>query len=335
MKLEDIGFYTLSDERAKSASHTTPIMRAEIIITDKCNFSCPYCKGVKNECTGEMSKEEGYRIISDLLFGKLQNVRFSGGEPTLNKNLVSFVRLCRENDVKRIAISTNGSADFETYLELIYSGVNDFSISLDACCASMGNSMSGNSKCFEWDKLVNNIKQISKLVYTTVGVVITKENLDEIEKIVSFAEELGVHDIRIIPESNFKLNRKVNIYLDTVRKYKILKYRLDNLIDGRDFRGLRSNDYELCPLVLDDIAIAGRYHYPCIIYLREHGNKIGDISDIYRMRKERLNWYTTHNCKEDKICRENCLDVCVDYNNKWLEYKVRNLNNLLNKKGES
>ena len=45
--------------------------------------------------------------------------------------------------VKRIAISTNGSAPMKCYTRLIEAGVNDFSISLDACCASTGDAIAG------------------------------------------------------------------------------------------------------------------------------------------------------------------------------------------------
>jgi len=53
MKLEDIGFYTLSDERAKNTSINTSLKRCEILITDKCNLKCPYCRGaivIQKEC---------------------------------------------------------------------------------------------------------------------------------------------------------------------------------------------------------------------------------------------------------------------------------------------
>lgn len=44
-ELENIGFYTLSEERCKKADETTAISRLEILITDACNFNCPYCRG--------------------------------------------------------------------------------------------------------------------------------------------------------------------------------------------------------------------------------------------------------------------------------------------------
>jgi hypothetical protein len=35
MKLEEIGFYTLSDERAKNLAYSSPIKRAEILLNNK------------------------------------------------------------------------------------------------------------------------------------------------------------------------------------------------------------------------------------------------------------------------------------------------------------
>jgi hypothetical protein len=44
MKLEDIGFYTLSDNRALNVSAWSPMIRCELVLTDRCNFRCPYCR---------------------------------------------------------------------------------------------------------------------------------------------------------------------------------------------------------------------------------------------------------------------------------------------------
>lgn len=46
MKLEEIGFYTLSDNRALNVSAWSPMMRCELVLTDRCNFRRPYCRGL-------------------------------------------------------------------------------------------------------------------------------------------------------------------------------------------------------------------------------------------------------------------------------------------------
>ena len=46
MKLEQIGFYTLTEERCAHASSCSPLSRCEIVLSARCNFKCPYCRHV-------------------------------------------------------------------------------------------------------------------------------------------------------------------------------------------------------------------------------------------------------------------------------------------------
>ena len=315
MKLEDIGFYTLSDERAANSSETSPLWRCELILTDKCNFNCTYCRGLRTDLSGELSLESALDIVKIWCKEGLKNVRFSGGEPTLYAGLKDLVEYCKLHGVERIALSTNGGADQSQYEELIQAGINDFSISLDACCSSVADQMSGGVKD-AWFKVIKNIKWIAKKVYTTVGIVVTPENIETCLDTVLFADSLGISDIRIIPSAQYN---KILPMLEKIPdhilcKYPILNYRVSNIKRGRHLRGLQNGDTTQCRLVLDDMAIAKGFHFPCIIYMREHGDPIGLVGP--HMREERKTWFQNHNCMIDPICSKNCLDVCIDFNNK-------------------
>lgn len=318
MKLENIGFYTLSDERAKNVNATSPMMRCEMILTEKCNFSCPYCRGHEH---GTMSLEDAKKGLSLWIKDNLQNVRFSGGEPTLYKGLNELVKMARDGGVKRIAISTNGSRPFHIYQQLIEDGANDFSISLDACCATFGDEMAGNKKGV-WNKVVENIEKLSKLTYVTVGVVLNETNFSDTVDITKFAHALGVADIRLISAAQY--NRLIEgtdtIPQEIIDAHPILKYRVERLKEGKNVRGISATDCNRCHLIKDDSVIAGNKHFPCVIHMREGGKAIGDVNE--NMRAERIDWFKTHNVYEDEICRNNCLDVCVAYNNKAQEYNV-------------
>jgi molybdenum cofactor biosynthesis enzyme MoaA len=312
MKLEDIGFYTLSDERAKSSSEFSPLQRCELILTDRCNFKCPYCRGLFNK--PDLSLRQARNILQFWMSEGLKNIRFSGGEPTLYPGLDSLVKLAKMGNTNRIAISTNGSASIDLYKHLIDCGVNDFSISLDACCSSTGDMMSGKKGI--WNNVIKNIKELSSLVYTTVGIVFNEDNEKEITDIIYFAHELGVSDIRVIPSAQYNKRMNLNISQYILDVHPILKYRLTN---NKHVRGMNSQDSQYCKLVLDDMAVYDNEHYPCIIYLREHGNAIGEMTgDI---RKDRAKWHNNHNIFQDPICKNNCLDVCVAYNNKARDLK--------------
>ena len=319
MRLQDIGFYTLSDERATNSSSTSQLQRAELILTPACNFHCPYCRGLRPDCAKPMPLAKAKETLAQWCRHGLVNVRFSGGEPMLYKGLAELVAQAAASGVKNIAISTNGSASLERYKELVAAGVTDFSISLDSCCSSGGERMSGGVKG-AWEKVIENIKQLSPIVYVTVGVVLTADNAEEVAGISKLAHELGVADIRIIPAAQFSKTLADKIEkMDFGGKHPIFRYRLANALSGRQVRGLVEGDNPRCPLALDDMAVAGRWHFPCIIYLRERGDPIGEMGDIEKVREERRQWAETHDCQADPICKGNCLDVCRDYNNKWRE----------------
>jgi molybdenum cofactor biosynthesis enzyme MoaA len=248
----------------------------------------------------------------------LKNIRLSGGEPTLWRGLEALVKYIKSKpSIKRIAISTNGSAHWTQYKLLHELGVDDFSISLDACCSSTGDKMAGVGG--KWETVIGNIRYLSKLTYVTVGIVLTPENIAEGLKTVELAAELGVSDIRII--SSAQWNGKMEEFLksnpDLIKKYPILSYRLYNMFMERSVRGLKDTDNNKCPLVLDDMIVAGNHHYPCVIYFREGGKAIGATDGWIRADREK--WHISHNTHEDPICKKNCLDVCVDYNNKVRE----------------
>jgi len=319
VKLEQIGFYTLSDDRAARASAVTPLSRCEMLLTNRCNFRCPYCRSAGSD---DIEYEEAARILRIWASHRLFAVRFSGGEPLLYRRLPELVQLSKDLGIKRIAVSSNGSLPIRKYLELIDAGVNDFSISLDACCAEDGFQMSGGV-VGAWEKVIANIELLSQRVYLTVGIVATTNNIRSISNTVAFADTLGVRDIRVIPAAqDGKVLCSINISQHLLDRHPILKYRIDNFHSGRMVRGLSDTDNNKCPLVLDDMAVCGKKHYPCIIYLREGGQAIGVVDET--VRQQRLEWYQNHNTHEDPICSHNCLDVCVDYNNRHRELNKEN-----------
>jgi molybdenum cofactor biosynthesis enzyme MoaA len=313
-KLEQIGFYTLSDERARTASVLSPLSRCEMILTDKCNFSCPYCRGLRADCAGDLPLSEAIGTINLWIKDKLKNIRFSGGEPSLYPYLNHLVKMCKLGNMEHIAVSTNGYADFSLYEKLLNNGVNDFSISLDACCSAVGDRMSGGVTG-AWEQVVNTIRRLSELTYVSVGMVFTEENVSTCKESVLFADSLGVSDIRIIPSAQYNrsLIELAKLPSDILEKYPILRYRVENIRNVNKVRGLRDNDCKSCWLALDDMAVAGRWHFPCIIYLREGGEPIGKIGA--NMREERFRWILNHDSFADEICSHNCLDVCAQYNN--------------------
>lgn len=323
--LNKIGFYSLSDDRAQNASEYSQMKRCEMIITEYCNYKCPYCRGLKPEIFNDrrirsMSLEEIKNGIDEWCKNiPLENIRFSGGEPTLHKDIREIVSYAKNKGIKRIAISSNGSNKTDLYKELIDRGCNDFSFSLDACCSNVGDHMAGDLKG-SFEIVANNIREISKLTYVTVGIVLIPETVDHTIDIIKFADSLGVSDIRVIPSAqwNKPIKELSKIPQELLNKYPILKYRVNQFIAGNHVRGMQETDSKNCAIVLDDSVIAGKFHFPCVIYMREGGNPIGIVSET--MRKERAKWFKEHDCLKDPICFSQCLDVCIAHNNKYRSF---------------
>lgn len=289
-----------------------------MILTERCNFKCPYCRGLRDDCQGDMPLDKAYEVLDQWCNQGLKNVRFSGGEPLLYPHLEELVSYCAWNGVQRVAISTNGSFPLDRYKRLCLYGVNDFSISFDACCAEDCETMAGTNESRErkFERICENIYELSRLTYVTVGVVLTDKNHAKVCDIVQLAHDLGVADIRIIPaaqEGNM-ISGVEKIPQDVLDKHPILAYRVANLLAGRPVRGISTGlNTDYCFLPIDDSVVCGDYHFPCVIYMREQGEPIGRIGP--NMRHERVEWALNHNTHLDPICKKNCLDVCIQHNN--------------------
>ena len=329
MTLESIGFYTLSDARAATASASSKLSRCELLLTSRCNFRCLYCRNVGGS---DKPFEEAAAVVRLWASQGLSAIRFSGGEPLIYPRLRELVELASAQGIERIAVSSNGSFPLYMYEGLLDAGVNDLSISLDACCAEDGDHMAGGITGAFY-RVVSNIRDLAKQTYITVGVVLTEDNVDNVNDIIRFASELGVQDIRVIPAAQTS-NRLSTVQVDAniLEKYPILRYRIKNFQEGRPVRGLRSCDSMRCGLVLDDMAVCGDKHYPCIIYLREGGKAIGKITDP-TVRADREAWFRTHDTHADSICSKQCLDVCVDYNNKFASTRCGECHTILSADG--
>lgn len=71
-----------------------PGKMAAVIFTQGCNFRCPYCQNaqlVEPARYGELIPEEEVLTFLEKRQGKLQGVVVSGGEPTLQPDLISFL----------------------------------------------------------------------------------------------------------------------------------------------------------------------------------------------------------------------------------------------------
>jgi hypothetical protein len=104
----------------KHKSHTN---LGNIVVTNRCNLSCWYCFFFAKE--GEAIYEPTLEQIR-MMLRKMKNqkpvpcnaVQITGGEPTLRKDIVEIVKICKEEGYDHVQFNTNG-IEFSKNLKLI------------------------------------------------------------------------------------------------------------------------------------------------------------------------------------------------------------------------
>lgn len=314
-KLDDIGFYTLSDERARTCSTTSPMTRACFMITGRCNFKCPYCNGsARNE---DFTLAQVVDLLRDLCSHKIGAVRFTGGEPTLHRDLPAMVATAWACGIPKIAISTNGSAPPELYRLLVELCANDFSISADCDNPETAAKLSGIPGA--WERVRGNIKMLAALTYVNIGCTVTEENVARLPETLRFLGDLGVADIKLATATSFK-GEISGAVLDAIPqalldRMPVLRYRVEHYRAGRPVRGLvEGRDSHRCMWVQDDIVLTPSGHHPCIVYPRERGRAIGPLKSVAEMRADRRAWALAKDTFEDPICKRYCMDIFAECN---------------------
>lgn len=101
-------------------------------LTRRCNLHCIHClNNSGKEIEEEMTKDETINTIKGLCDAGVTDIRFTGGEPLLNKNIYKFIQLCTDNNIST-SVGTNGTLINETIAKkLKKSGLKKCVISLD------------------------------------------------------------------------------------------------------------------------------------------------------------------------------------------------------------
>lgn len=116
-------------------SHGRHIHKLRVQLTDACNFRCFYCmpQMVKFLPPSDLlSAQELLEICSHLVDLGIDEIRISGGEPTLRKDLESIIDGLSRLPLGRLGLTTNGLFLAETLPILERSRCRNINISLDS-----------------------------------------------------------------------------------------------------------------------------------------------------------------------------------------------------------
>jgi pyruvate formate lyase activating enzyme len=171
----------------KSSLIEYPGMVSAVIFTQGCNFRCPYCHNpelVEKERFGRPLPEAEILAFLEKRRGLLDAVVISGGEPTLQEDLSSFMQRIR-NLGYLIKLDTNGTNP-EIISELIRKGLVDY-IAMDIKAPLEQYSEASGVSC-DRDRL-----KASLAILSTAGIEVefrttVVENLHSEEDIIKISE---------------------------------------------------------------------------------------------------------------------------------------------------
>lgn len=111
--------------------------KLRISVTDRCNFRCTYCMPEEGlQWLGReqlLSYEEILRLARLFVAAGIRQIRLTGGEPLLRRDLPVLVEsLTALPGLDKLAITTNGTLLPELGPALIAAGLKSFNVSLDS-----------------------------------------------------------------------------------------------------------------------------------------------------------------------------------------------------------
>jgi MoaA/NifB/PqqE/SkfB family radical SAM enzyme len=146
-----------------------------------------------------------------------QGIVFTGGEPTVRKELIGWVKYAKELGYRTIQIQTNGRLfAYKSFCEkMIKAGANEFSPALHGSTAKIHDYLTRASGSFDQTtKGIKNLKDLGQYVLTNT--VITKPNYKDLPKLAKLLVKLKVNQfqfafihINLIIANNPKLIKEI------------------------------------------------------------------------------------------------------------------------------
>ncbi|MEC8194626.1 MAG: radical SAM protein [Myxococcota bacterium] len=188
-----------------------------------CNSKCLFCLDADTPRNVYLDEEV---VKADLRKGieekGADKVIISGGEASLHPLFPEFIRYAKEIGYDRVQTVTNGTqyANKAFYERCVQAGLGEITYSLHGHTPKLHDYLTQTPGCFNklMKALIRSVRD--RRMITSVDVVINKQNVGVLDKIVELAISVGVTEfdlLHVIPQSNAYRNRDEMFY--DVREY--------------------------------------------------------------------------------------------------------------------
>lgn len=182
--------------------NTPPLVWLEV--TKECNLKCPHCYidgGLARN--NEMSAEEVHKLIDQMADMGVWAIAFTGGEPTMHPEFVSFVKHARSRNLL-VGIATHGLTLSERILGQLPKHGTIISISVDDL------HITDKSPKADFEAALKSFARSKKHGFpTNIMTNTNRRNIDHIKDMMTWAEAEGV-SVRSVPFSPIGDRAKAN-----------------------------------------------------------------------------------------------------------------------------
>ena len=243
-----------------------------ISVTDRCNFRCPYC--MPAEIYGEsyqflpknkiLTFEEITRLTKIFVDLGVSRIRITGGEPLLRKDLPVLInQIASINNISDLSLTTNGYLLERLSQELVDSGLNRVTVSLDTLDQKVFKQMSGRN--LDINKILSGIESASSKGLSPMKInCVVKRNVNE-------NSILGLINY-------FKNTQHIIRFIEYMDVGNLNKWNLSEVVSSKEILEIIKKDFSVQPLEASFKGeVATRYSY-----LSNDGIKgeIGIISSV-------------------------------------------------------
>jgi len=171
--------------------------RIDLKIGFQCNNRCRFCvQGNKRETSPNKSDRE----VGEILKKKVtthQGVVFTGGEPTIRKELIDWIKYAKKLGYKSIQVQTNGRLlAYKDFCQaVIKAGANEFSPAIHGSNTKIHDYLTRAEGSFR--QTVQGIKNLRSLgQHIITNTVITRSNYKDLPNIAKLLVKLGVNQFQ-------------------------------------------------------------------------------------------------------------------------------------------
>lgn len=274
----------------------------KIKIQDSCNLKCKMCNHWRDDSTIEgLTTAEIKKVIDDAAELGCKQITFTGGEPTLRKDLEEIFAGIKKHNM-RISLLTNGFAVSRQRIQsLVENGLNKISVSIDSPDSEIHDEIRGIKGAYQ--RSTNFLKECVALRHSDtslrevmVATCLLKSNLYKLDEMVKLVHQIGADTLSIIridqhnddgEEMDLTDVEKKMYQSQIIPQLKLMckEYQIKFRTSGISEKFGLSSESELkdlpCYFVWENATIAtnGNVH-PCCDLIRSDGALLGNVKKM-------------------------------------------------------